>query len=736
MVACAKEIIPGAWRTEFVWRHKPAAKSPGGGKYNINIEDSRMMKNIIVRTFILTVFTALASCALAAESDRGPLRVIPAPKQVAWRDGAFDIGPGTVIVPSDEASDNDRFAIELLRDEMMSRLGVKPEVALEEKPGGTIIVGSIDDAAAQRMAAHHGIDPREVAIAEGYTISISPAGVLLAGADDDGVFYAVQTLRQILRSHDADGSLPAMRVDDWPSYSFRGVTDDISRGPVPTMDTIKQTLRRLSELKVNRFNLYIEHVFEFEKHPVIGPEGGSLTAAQIREIDDYARAYHIELVGGLQSFGHMYHILKHKQYSHLAETPFNPWEITPARKESYRLLGDMFAEIAPAFSSKLFNISCDETWTLGTGRARRMVEEKGIEWTYAYHIRRVREMLVQRHGKRVMMWADIALKHPDIIEMLPMDIIFLPWNYNARESFDDMLAPMRASGHDFIVCPGVSCWRRMFPDIGVAETNIGNFARDGMKYRAMGVLNTTWDDDGENLFGYNWYPLAWGAEVSWNPLRQDLPRFRDSFPRAFYSLQSDSVSGALRRLSDSADFSVLDGLPNDKYWHWPVLKLRPTLEGAEQDARRLLKNADKAELTLERAAADAGSNAENIDYALFAARRVKDLAQRRVAFFMVSGIYAKAFEHRDGDTDKVLKALENCDTILQQAQRNLWDIFKEYRKLWMRENRPYWFENNEEKFSALDARIAGTREAIAAAAELYRETGELPAPDEIGLAAP
>jgi hexosaminidase len=65
------------------------------------------------------------------------------------------------------------------------------------------------------------------------------------------------------------------------------------------------------------------------------------------------------------------------------------------------------------------------------------------------------------------------------------------------------------------VAPGVSCWRNVYPDLNTAKINIFNFVRDGYKHKASGVLNTTWDDDGFNLFQNNWHGLAWGAEVSW-----------------------------------------------------------------------------------------------------------------------------------------------------------------------------------------------------------------------------
>ena len=689
------------------------------------------MKHYIISILILTVL--VPGYARAAETACPEIRVIPAPKEIKCRNGYFKFSGETVVAASAPGSENDNFAIELLVEEMKAQLKIAPETAREMKPGRTVMVGRAADPAMAKELKKHGVDPREAAMPEGYILSISKTSVLAAGADDDGVFHAVQTLRQLLRTEAAGGQLRAMRIDDWPSFSYRGVMDDVSRGPVPTMDTIKQTIRRLSEMKINKFNFYIEHVFEFRKHPDIGPEGGALTAVQIKEIEDYARKYHIELVGGLQSFGHMYHVLKHKKYSHLAENPFNPWEISPARKESYEFLADLYSEIAPAFSSELFNISCDETWSLGRGAARKMVEEKGISWVYAYHINKVHKLL-SGHGKRIMMWADIALKHPDIIDMLPTDIILLPWNYSARDSFDDMLLPTSASGHDFIVCPGVSCWGRLFPNTKTALANIGNFARDGGRFHARGLMNTAWDDSGENLFAWNWFPLAWGAEVSWNPLPGDSgsqDRFKRNFTPVFFGAEGDYAVKGIGYLAQAAEIPEYLDLRDSAYWQWPVPCRSPRASAASADM--LLSLAEKAEKQFVKLKETASANRENADYLIFASHRIRDMARRRKTFFLCADKYMKALDYKGGDREKIPALLEQMDSALSSAQSGSSEVLQEYSLLWNRENRPYWFDNNRKKFDALDSAIEKTRAALREAAAEYRTSGVLPPIEKAGL---
>src|SRR5881227_281993 len=97
---------------------------------------------------------------------------------------------------------------------------------------------------------------------------------------DAGVFYARQTVKQLIRGNsDSNHSIPCCEITDWPALKYRVWQDDISRGPIPTMQFLKREVRTLSELKYNAMTLYTEHVFKLKKHPDIAPDDG-ITAEQ------------------------------------------------------------------------------------------------------------------------------------------------------------------------------------------------------------------------------------------------------------------------------------------------------------------------------------------------------------------------------------------------------------------------------------------------------------------------
>jgi N-acetyl-beta-hexosaminidase len=105
---------------------------------------------------------------------------------------------------------------------------------------------------------------------EAYVLFVSPKEILVAGNSHQGVFYGVQTLRQLIRSNRSGNSIPCLSIIDWPVLKYRGWMDDISRGPIPTVEFLKHEIRTLSEYKLNFLTLYTENVFKLKSHRTHG----------------------------------------------------------------------------------------------------------------------------------------------------------------------------------------------------------------------------------------------------------------------------------------------------------------------------------------------------------------------------------------------------------------------------------------------------------------------------------
>ena len=505
---------------------------------------------------------------------------------------------------------------------------------------------------------------------QAYRLTINKKGVLMEATTETGLFYAEQSLKQLRRYATLTNTeIPCMTILDWPDLKLRAWQDDISRGPIVTMDYLKQIIPQLAECKLNGFSLYTEHTFRTESHPDIAPID-AFTAKEIKELDAFCKQYHIELIGNQQCFAHFEEILKNPFYEYLADAPDN---LNPGIEATYEFLDDIIGEEAQAYSSPLFNINCDETESLGSGKAKAYVDAVGSEKAYYLHINRVND-IVKRHGKRTMMWGDIADQHPEILENLDKDIIFLAWNYAGRDSYDDFLKPYVASGHEFVVAPGVSLSERVLPKYDEFILNIPNLCRDGFKSGAMGMLNTCWDDFGESLTQNALYGLALGAEKSWNTSSTDDAAINHSIH--FLGQTTDDYVKTLRQASRIAQNNQIGPF---LAFTKGITPFYPSLVDAAAQAENLAVLNEIA--TLERQ----GYQDDNLHYAL---HRMAWCAQRNLT-------RCQLYQTLQAPTE------ENVKESKQQIKSLLADLHQlkcEYIKIWERECRPCWLEVNMKKY--------------------------------------
>jgi len=627
------------------------------------------------------MISSVAAClvlAVAKPARKAPahvLNLVPTPVRIVRAKGAFRIGHNTNIVFSDKYPD-DRFAAEQLMEEVLT--DVSERIEPTSKPSKRAIT-------LRRLRDPISKDD----FGQGYRLDITPLHISVSAQTSAGMFYGVQTLKQLIRANRTRSSVPACQITDWPALKYRGWQHDISRGPIPTYGFLMKEIRTLSEFKLNMLTLYTEHVFKLKKHPEIAPPDG-ISADEIAELSSYAKQFHVELVGNFQSFGHFANILKLPEYQDLGE---NNRVLSPAKEESYKFLADVYSEIAPAYASPFFDINCDEVSGLGDGPSKDLVKQIGVGGVYAKHINRIADLL-RPYGKTPMMWGDIALNYPDIVPKLPKDLIVLPWAYDPRSNFESQILPFTKFGLRFMVCPGVSCWNQIWPDLEHASVNISNFIRDGASNGAIGALNTSWDDDGINFFDDNWYEFVWGAECSWKPAeatkKQDpdkvrarrLTRFNKQFASVFFGLNDTSATDAMLKLTALRKNPISGGLGNAAFWRDPA----PTFSRLpnQADLPGYLSDTLSISFTLRQARLKATHNAPALDYVIFASRRARFL----------------------GESLDAVRALRAGDPgPIKSVRQAVLDFKDRYTELWQRENRPWWLDKNLAKFDDLVQRI-------------------------------
>ena len=119
--------------------------------------------------------------------------------------------------------------------------------------------------------------------------------------------------------------LPVGVIRDHPDLPVRAVMLDVSRDKVPTMATLRDLIDRLASWKVNQVQLYSEHTFAYRNHPDVHAAASPFTPDEIRELDAFCRARHIELVPNQNCLGHMNRWLATSSTAHSRSRPTASW---------------------------------------------------------------------------------------------------------------------------------------------------------------------------------------------------------------------------------------------------------------------------------------------------------------------------------------------------------------------------------------------------------------------------
>jgi hypothetical protein len=247
-----------------------------------------------VRRAATSLFAAAAFGLLGAaqQSDPAPA-VLPPPARFVATRGCEFAAPALTVPRGVEAG-----ARELV-DERWRALGIPP----------------LRESAAPAVSLAHA-----PGAAQSYSLTIDASSVRIESPEAAGTFYAFATLAQLARRGGPGVVLPCVRVEDGPALRWRILSDDISRGPLPTMDYFRERIRTIAAFKMNGYSPYMEHIFSDPRAPLAAPLDG-ITPDQLRALARYAARFHVALIPEQQTFAHMHGTLEWEEYAALAELP-------------------------------------------------------------------------------------------------------------------------------------------------------------------------------------------------------------------------------------------------------------------------------------------------------------------------------------------------------------------------------------------------------------------------------
>lgn len=596
--------------------------------------------------------------------------------------------------------------------------------------------------AGKRLLAKEKLSFEKEMLDEGYVLFTTRSGLVIIGHSAAGLFYGAQTAKQLLEGSGKSAVIRGCLIRDWPAMRYRGVHDDLSRGPVPTLDFQKKQIRTFAAYKMNVYSPYFENTMQYASNPLPGLPGGSMSRADAEALVAYARQYHVTIVPEQEAFGHLHHVLTWQQYAHLAEIPSGA-VLAPGEAGSLQLIQQWFTELASIFPGPFLHIGADETFELGQGKTAPEVKQRGLGAVYIDFLTSIHTALEPLH-RRLLFWGDVAMKDPAQVPRLPKDMIAVAWHYEPEANgFSKWLDPYTKAGLETWVAPGVNNWSRVYPNNDMALRNMQEFVADGQKAGSTGMLNTIWNDDGEGLFDEDWYGILFGAAAAWQPGTSDIAAYQKMYGEVFHGdstgdldkaqLAMTAAHLALQRtgVSDGRDALFWLDPWSEEGWQ-TAARLQPELEEVRRDAEQaltLIAQARQAGNLRETDAIDALElGARRMDFLAFKFQTAEDIAQRYLQLYQ-SQNDPEIRKHMSGS----LWNLSGVNGRCQDLRDEYGYIRDLYQAAWLKENRPYWLDNVTAQYDMAMQLWIARAEKLRAARQQWIATHTLPAPEALGI---
>ncbi|HEY4009804.1 MAG TPA: family 20 glycosylhydrolase [Acidobacteriaceae bacterium] len=706
-----------------------------------------------MRFLVLAVLAGLAA-TVSAQTATTSLHLIPMPREISLK-GDQPVPGVTVDCPNCNAED--QFAASDLRDVLKER-------GVPEGMGLRIVL--------QRLGQHP--DPTFTAAmqAEGYTIASGPGVLTLTAATGSGVFYAAQTVKQMIeRQPNGSFVLHAADIHDWPAMQYRGLSDDLSRGPVDTLEFQKKIVRTLAAYKDNLYSPYFENTQQYASNPLPAPPGGSISADDARELVAYAAKYHIMIVPDQEAFGHLRHMLVYEEYQPLAETPHGA-VLAPGQPGSLEVIKQMFTELAALYPSPFLHVGADETEDLGVGQTKTAVEQQGLGPVYLNFMQQIDNTL-RPLNRKLLFWGDIAEHSPDLLKQMPEEFkrntIAISWHYAPSDKgFGKWLNYFKSAGFETWVAPGINNWNRVYPNYNMGLENIQEFTRDGQQMGATGQLNTLWYDDGEALAANNWYGILFGCAAAWQQGESSIPQFQASYGPVFHGDLTGKLNAAHQEIMAAHDMLKYNAKVGDGsdglFWLDPwskdgqqyADKIRPYTHELRMHAERALDLIAQARAAYPAPATPVvytptdqfPSNPTSlretnaIDALELGARRLDFIGEK----FQLADEMAQAYARAQADaasTDhtqhaQVYRELGDINGVNGRIQdiKDGYSLIRDlYAQIWLRTNRPYALRPVLEHYDYTVGLWLARMDKVRSAQREWGDTHTLPAASDLDIPA-
>ena len=413
-----------------------------------------------MRFLRLLTFLALFIAVDCKSQTIEKIGIIPQPNSISYRQGTFLITEKTRIVVAD------------------SKEGQLIATALNVFLAENFNLHLKTSAKSQKNAIQLLIS-KEQGGKEAYQLDVTKTGVVIRGSTYHGVFYGLQTLKQLLTPNTIvkKPALNFLSIKDEPVFGWRGMMLDVARHFL-VKDSVKKVINILAMHKMNKLHLHlvddIGWRIQIDKYPELTKKGawrkvkankkpweffestyensegevygGYYTKEDIKDIVDYAAARYIDVIPEIEMPGHT--LAAMQCYPELTCDGLGKTGVYCAGNDgSFKFLQNIISEVASLFPYKYLHVGGDEvgkeTWLSCVKCKKRMQDEnlKNGEELQSYFIKRM-EKYVNAVGKKLIGWDEI------LEGGIPERATIMSWR-----GFQGGIDAANA-GHDVVMSPG------------------------------------------------------------------------------------------------------------------------------------------------------------------------------------------------------------------------------------------------------------------------------------------
>jgi len=410
---------------------------------------------------------------------------------------------------------------------------------------------------------------------EAYILEVKAKQVSIKANDQAGLFYGIQTLKQLLEdSRDQQIEIPACVITDYPEIPYRAIHIDVKHH----LDATRyyyDIIDRLAAVKVNAVIIEFEDKLRYRKAPLIGSPN-SISIEEFASLSKYAKERFIEISPLVQGLGHASFILKHEEYKKLRDNPESDWAFDPLNPETYELQFALYEDAMAATPyGKYLHVGGDEVGELGKSELAKKSGMKPLE-LQMYWLKKVSEF-AQQHNRIPIFWDDMVFKLSNLyettydkdipaqkvnelwkqnehllnenLELFPKNCMYMRWNYDYTKIPGNEKAIDWYKSNNLKVMAATAAqqaWSVMPRNHSNCQA-IKDFCQLTAEKKMSGILCTIWDDASPH-FETVWRGIYDFAFFSWNHNDASVDKVHQAFRHRFYSPEMAPASNEFQDL--------------------------------------------------------------------------------------------------------------------------------------------------------------------------------------------